>query len=423
MAKEIGNMKNTGSKMEASINAMAQSGLGKLDIDANNYKPDTEGYKSEMGGIWDKYASMSANQLQSIQQQTALRQQQLQKELEINKQKYQIDHDRNVNVVNQQHKQANDEIAQNRYDNLDYSNQMGAMRGVSSSAQQTAMDNGVYRHATKLFNDNTETRNQALNDLSYRLQSLNLELDMGYSKDMTGLAINQMQQQSQIEQQMAGQYLQHATATTNQVFNMLDKHNDRLFSTDMEKAKTQQSVNMFLAQLYAEDAKMADQFSRDLEKMATQHSYNKDMASFQHGLSMQMAEYQNKLAMQRDSANRRASASSSSSAKKADNDKYEKQKFEDNRMSELSKQPGMTYQDAKAIVEYEWANDRGATNQYQDPSKPSSYMGIGPKKDPGSKTRTAPEKNNTHANSWTQFYDSMGIKNNSMLKSIGKRRG
>ena len=200
----------------------------------NAYQSANQGYGQAVGNALGNYQNANNDYLKSLRQQTQMQINNLNAQLQANKDKWKLDTDRQSAMVNAQYKQSNDQIDAQTFENLKYANQVGAQRGVSSSAQMMAMDNQVNQQSMGMFQDNLDQRNQALNDLQYKMASGILDLEMNHQTNTTNVLMNQMSKESQAIMNMAQQQLGIETdVAKTQLANLL-KMSEQQFNSQME---------------------------------------------------------------------------------------------------------------------------------------------------------------------------------------------
>ena len=193
------------------------------------------GYQQAMTNNFNKYAQVGNQSLASIRQQTLLQMQNLQNQLNANKEKYKLYGEEQSALINKQYKEQNDAIDQQTFNQYKYNNQMGAQRGVSSSAQQTAMDNHVGQLSAGLFNQNSQNRNDSLNTLRNKIAMGMVELDSQYSSDLTNLQISAMKQANEMRMSMADKQFQFATNMADKLMAQQMRNNELQFETERDK--------------------------------------------------------------------------------------------------------------------------------------------------------------------------------------------
>lgn len=193
------------------------------------------GYQQAMTNNFNKYAQVGNQSLASIRQQTMLQIQNLQNQLNANKEKYKLYGQEQSALINKQYKEQNDAIDQQTFNQYKYNNQMGAQRGVSASAQQTAMDNHVGQLSASLFNQNSQNRNDSLNTLRNKIAMGMVELDSQYSSDLTNLQISAMKQANEMRMSMADKQFQFATNMADKLMAQQMRNNELQFETERDK--------------------------------------------------------------------------------------------------------------------------------------------------------------------------------------------
>lgn len=200
-----------------------------------NNQSAMNGYQQAMTNNFNKYAQAGNQSLASIRQQTMLQIQNLQNQLNANKEKYKLYGQEQSTLINKQYKEQNDAIDQQTFNQYKYNNQMGAQRGVSASAQQTAMDNHVGQLSAGLFNQNSQNRNDSLNTLRNKIAMGMVELDSQYSSDLTNLQISAMKQANDMRMNMAGKELEFATSMADKLMAQQMRNNELQFETERDK--------------------------------------------------------------------------------------------------------------------------------------------------------------------------------------------
>ena len=200
-----------------------------------NNQSAMNGYQQAMTNNFNKYAQAGNQSLASIRQQTMLQIQNLQNQLNANKEKYKLYGQEQSALINKQYKEQNDAIDQQTFNQYKYNNQMGAQRGVSASAQQTAMDNHVGQLSAGLFNQNSQNRNDSLNTLRNKIAMGMVELDSQYSSDLTNLQISAMKQANDMRMNMAGKELEFATSMADKLMAQQMRNNELQFETERDK--------------------------------------------------------------------------------------------------------------------------------------------------------------------------------------------
>lgn len=200
-----------------------------------NNQSAMNGYQQAMTNNFNKYAQAGNQSLASIRQQTMLQIQNLQNQLNANKEKYKLYGQEQSALINKQYKEQNDAIDQQTFNQYKYNNQMGAQRGVSASAQQTAMDNHVGQLSASLFNQNSQNRNDSLNTLRNKIAMGMVELDSQYSSDLTNLQVNAMKQANDMRMNMAGKELEFATSMADKLMAQQMRNNELQFETERDK--------------------------------------------------------------------------------------------------------------------------------------------------------------------------------------------
>lgn len=226
----------TGIKLDAS------GYINKNNTAMNNYQTSAQGgfdkYKGQMGQNIGLMKQNVQNQINALNQQLA-----------NNKTKYQMMADEQTNAINKNYKKQNEEIDQMTFNQYKMANQMGAQRGVSSSAQQQAMDNHVGQASAALFNENSTNRQDGLNTLQNKLMQGYIDLDNQYSKDLTGIQTNALNQYMQHNTAMAGKELEFATTMADKVLNMQLKNNEIEFKTKAEEEKYRAELEKMIYQM------------------------------------------------------------------------------------------------------------------------------------------------------------------------------
>lgn len=314
-----------------------------------NYNSAMSGYQQTTTNALNNYKELGTQNVNALKQQTQQQMAFLNQQLEANKQKYQLQGQQQTVTINKQYNEANTQIDNQAFENYKMSNQMGATRGVSNSAQQQAMDNSVGQQTAGLFNQNLTSKNDSLNTLRNTISSQMLDLDLQHSSNVNDLQLNQMQKQMELMNQMSEKEFDYVSQQADKVLEMQMSNNELQFNTEKEK---EQYRAQLVTQLY---------------EMQFSNAQAVDDRTFQSAESQKDREFQaNQNALDRalQSALSKASGSSSSSSEDSDAEFTEDELLYQEMLAYYTQKgmsPAQARQYAQAEVE-RYMNSQGKTD-------------------------------------------------------------
>lgn len=212
-----------------------------------NYNNMMNSYQKTTDSALNKYQQTGTQNIDALKQQTQQQISFLNQQLEANKQKYQLQGEQQTATINKQYNEANTQIDNQAFENYKMSNQMGATRGVSNSAQQMAMDNSVGQQTAGLFNQNLTSKNDSINTLKNTIQSQMLDLDMQHASSVNDLQVNQMSKQMEIINSMSEKEFDYVSQQADKILQLQMSNNELQFNTqkEVEQYKAQLAVKLY----------------------------------------------------------------------------------------------------------------------------------------------------------------------------------
>ena len=256
-----------------------------------NYNDTLNNYQQTSNNALNNYKQTYNQNLGVLKQQTQQQINFLTQQLNASKQKYQLENQQQQAVINQQYKEANNQIDQQAFENYKMSNQNGMLRGVSNSMQQQAMDNSVAQQTAGLFNQNLTNKNNSLNELKNKLSSQMLDLDMQYASDVNNVRMNQFNKQMELQNAMSEKEFAFVTQQADKIMQLQMANNELQFNTEKEKEQYRAELAMKLydmqfsnAQAIDDRAFQASEAQKDRDFQASENA--KDRALQQYTASL-----------------------------------------------------------------------------------------------------------------------------------------
>lgn len=257
-----------------------------------NYNNTMNSYQQTTNSALNNYKELGTQNVNALKQQTQQQIAFLNQQLETNKQKYQLQGQQQEATINKQYKEANTQIDNQAFENYKMSNQMGATRGVSNSAQQMAMDNSVGQQTAGLFNQNLTSKNDSLNTLKNTIQSQMLDLDMQYASDANTLQVNQMTKQMEILNSMSEKEFDYVSQQADKILQLQMSNNELQFTTqkEVEQYKSQLAVKLYEmqfsnAQTIDQQTFQSAESQKDRDFQASQNEQDRALQKYLSSLS------------------------------------------------------------------------------------------------------------------------------------------
>lgn len=190
-------------------------------------------------------------------------------------------YDQQQSKLGNQYQEALGQINQSTFDQLRYSKELGANRGITNSAQMQAQDRAVMRAGSQQQYAAQKDRDAAVNNI----QQLITDLGAAYGADKATLEAN------------------YGSAKLK-----------AMSDGELMALETQLKVDMFNAEM-AGQFQMADKnYANQVELAKMNQGWNVDNAKLQHSLNMEMAKYQNDFQARQNAISRSAATAAQKQA-------------------------------------------------------------------------------------------------------------